>query len=84
MEAKISRSRIDILGAALPREKWEPLLDELKAEHIPSLTPTGKRLSVVVGPSSRIDAFIFRTTTMPDEEVLRILGKYGIALTVAP
>jgi hypothetical protein len=57
-------------------------LDELKAEHVPSLTPTGKRLSVVLNPSGRLDAFIYRTAAMPDEEAIRILGKYGISASV--
>jgi len=81
VEAQISQERIVILGASLPKESWEPLLDELKAEHVPSLMQQGKRSSVVVGPTGRVDAFIYRTTPMPDEEVVRILGKHGIRAT---
>lgn len=82
MDATVWPTRIDILGAALPKEVWDPLLDELKVEHVPSLTPTGKRLSVVVGPTGRVDAFIYRTHPMTDEGVVRILKKYGITATI--
>lgn len=78
MKAQIWPHRIDILGAALPRESWEPLLDELKAEHVPALTPTGKRLSAVVSPTGRIDAFIYRTSSLSEDEIAGILTKYGI------
>jgi hypothetical protein len=84
MEASVSQNRIDILGAELPKEKWESLLNELKAEHVRGHTPFGKRMSVVVGPSGHIHALIYRTTTMPDKEVIRILGKYGILATMVP
>lgn len=79
MEATIWPDRIDILGAgALPNELWKPLLDDLKAEHVPGLTPTGKRMSVVVSPTGGTDAFIYRTASIPDDEVIRILSNYGI------
>jgi hypothetical protein len=78
MHAIVRSARIDIEGSsAIARETWEPLLDDLKAVHMPGLTPTGKRLTVAVGPTGRIDAFIYRTG-MADEEVIRVLGKYGI------
>ena len=58
MHASVRRNRIDILGAvAVSKESWESMLDELKAEHVPALTPTGKRMSVVVSPNGRVDAF---------------------------
>jgi len=85
MEAIVWPQRIDILGAsALCKEAWEPLLDDLKAEHVPSFTPTGKRLCVAVGPSGRLDAFIYRTIAMPDDDVVRILAKHGIDAIVGP
>jgi hypothetical protein len=78
MHAIVRPTRIDIEGSAnIPKESWEPLLDDLKAVHIPGLTPTGKRLMVAVGPTGRIDAFIYRTG-QPDEDVIRVLAKYGI------
>jgi hypothetical protein len=78
MHAIIRPTRIDIEGSgAIAKETWEPLLDDLKAVHIPGLTPTGKRLMVAVGPAGRIDAFIYRTG-MSDGDVIRVLEKYGI------
>jgi hypothetical protein len=79
MEAQLFPDKIAILGAHLPNDKWESLLDELKAEHIPSWTPVGKRMAVVLAPNMRVDAIIYRTTAMPDETVLGILKKYGIS-----
>jgi hypothetical protein len=78
MHAIVRPARIDIEGSnAIARESWERLLDDLKAVHMPGLTPTGKRLMVAVGPTGRIDAFIYRTG-MLDEDVIRVLRKYGI------
>lgn len=84
MHAIVRPNRIDILGAsALSKDAWDPMLDELKAMHVPSLTPVGKRMSASVSPSGRMDAFIYRTSSMPDAEVVRILGKYGIQANVS-
>jgi hypothetical protein len=78
MHAIIRPARIDIEGSSgIAKESWEPLLDDLKAVHIPGLTPTGKRLTVAVGPTGRIDAFIYRTG-MSNEDVILVLEKYGI------
>jgi len=78
MHAIVRPTRIDIEGSGgIAKESWESLLDELKAVHMPGLTPTGKRMMVAVGPSGRIDAFIYRTG-MADEDVIRVFGKYGI------
>lgn len=83
MQAKVWRDRIDIVGASsLVNDRWTPLLDELKAEHVPSLAPNGKRMAVVASSTGRIDAFIYRTAEMSDDEVIRVLGKYGIPATV--
>jgi hypothetical protein len=83
MHAIIRRVRIDIFGVeSLPRERWEPLLDELKAEHVPSATPAGKRHAIFPTASGRTDAFVYRTTDMADEEIIRILEKYGIPASV--
>lgn len=82
MHATIWKDRIDILGSeSLPKEKWEPLLDELKAEHVPSFTPVGKRMAICV-TSGRTDCFIYRTTDMSDEEIIRILRNYGIPASI--
>jgi hypothetical protein len=78
VHAIVRPTRIDIKGSSgIARETWEPLLDDLKAVHMPGLTPTGKRMMVAVGPTGRIDAFIYRTG-LSDEEVLRVLEKHGI------
>jgi hypothetical protein len=78
MHAIVRTARIDIEGAnGVSKDSWEPLLDELKAVHMPGLTPTGKRLMVAVNPSGRVDAFIYRTG-MADDAVIRVLEKYGI------
>ncbi|HWO31971.1 MAG TPA: hypothetical protein VNO32_24510, partial [Candidatus Acidoferrum sp.] len=62
MHAIIRPSRIDIEGAgSVPNELWEPLLDDLRALHMPGLVPNGKRMMVATGPSGRVDAFIYRT-----------------------
>jgi hypothetical protein len=85
MQATIWAHRIDILGAnSLPKKMWEPLLNELKAEHVPSATPVGKRMAATLGPNGRTDAFIYRTVAVADEEVVQILGKYGIPASIAP
>jgi hypothetical protein len=79
MEAIVEPGRIAILGtSSLPKEEWETLLDDLKAEHVPAFTPTGKRMAVGVSPTGRIDAFIYRTTQMSDDEVVRILKEHNI------
>lgn len=78
IHAIVRTARIDIEGSnGVPKDSWEPLLDELKAIHMPGLTPTGKRMMVAVNPSGRVDAFIYRTG-MPDEAVVRVLERYGI------
>lgn len=82
MNAIVWHHRIDIHGATLLQEQWDRLLDELKAEHVPSLTPVGKRMAVVLAPTGRIDAFIFRTQSIPDEEILQILSKHGIEASI--
>jgi hypothetical protein len=54
MHAIVRPTRIDIEGSSgIGRETWEPLLDDLKAVHMPGLTPTGKRMMVAVGPTDR-------------------------------
>jgi hypothetical protein len=79
MEAIIEPNRIVIMGtSSLPRKEWETLLDDLRAEHVPAFTPTGKRMAVAVSPGGRIDAFIYRTNYIPDGEVVRILSEHNI------
>jgi hypothetical protein len=78
MHAIVRPARIDIEGSdGIAKETWEPLLNDLKAVHMPGLTPPGKRLMVAGNPGGRVDAFIYRTG-QPDEDVIRVLEKYGI------
>ena len=73
MNAIVWHHRIDIHDATLPEEDWDRLLDELKAEHVPSLTPPGKRMTVVLAPQDRMNVFIYRTQQISDEEVILVL-----------
>lgn len=84
MHAIVWPHRIDILGARAEGDgfSWNPLLDDLKAEHAPSATPHGKKLSVVLSPQGRLDAFVYRTAQMSDDGVIRILNKHGIEASV--
>jgi hypothetical protein len=85
MRAVIRPSQIDFLGAShLSKEEWESLLDELKTVEVPSLTPKGKRMLVVLNPDGRIDTFVYRTSQVPDKDIIRILAKYGIPASVEP
>jgi hypothetical protein len=83
MYATLWPSRIDILSAgSFPKESWESLLNELKAEHVASATPIGKRMAATLRQDGQTDVFIYRTSVIPDEEVVRILAKYGIQASV--
>jgi hypothetical protein len=77
MHAIIRPDRIDISGShALPTQSWEPMLDELKARHVPGRTEIGKRV-LHVGNL----AFIFKDGEMFEmtaSDVVQILHKYGI------
>jgi hypothetical protein len=78
MQAIVRPTRIDIEGAAgISEFSWEPLLDELQAIHMPGITPPGKRLAVSVSPRGRINVVIYRTG-LSQEDIIRILAKYGI------
>lgn len=83
MRAIIYPDRIVILGTQiLPKESGEPLLDELRAEHVPSWTPVGKRHVVVPGKAGATDTVIYRTHDIPDKEITRILAKHGIPASI--
>jgi hypothetical protein len=81
MRAIVRRNRIDISGVnSLPPSSWEAMLNELRSEYIPGQTPFGKRMLVLAN-----GVFIFRINTlfdMADNDIVRILEKYGIAATV--
>jgi hypothetical protein len=53
------------------------MLDELKAVHMPGLTPPGRRFAAFISPRGRTDVLIYRTG-LPDEEIFRILAQYGV------
>jgi hypothetical protein len=83
MRAVIWPHRIDILGAQfVPREAWDPLLNDLRAEHVPSYTPTGKRLAVFGSRDGQINAFVYRTAPLRDEDVIKVLAKHGISASI--
>jgi hypothetical protein len=61
-----------------PAIEWEPILDELKAEHIPGLYQQGKRMGVSL-VNNRIRAYIYLTDkTPPEAEILEILKRHGV------
>lgn len=79
MHAAVWPSCIDIFGAgALSEETWERLLDELKAEHVPSLTPAGKRMSVGQTANGQINVTVYRTAGMSSQEIIHVLRRHGI------
>ncbi len=83
MHAVVWPNCIDIFGAgALSQETWERLLDELKAEHVPSLTPTGTRMSVGQTAKGQTNVTVYRTAAMLGQEIIRILERYGIEARV--
>lgn len=58
---------------------WESLLDELKAHHVPSLHPTGKRMSVDVSAGGKVRAVVhFTPSTVGIDEAIKILEKRGV------
>jgi hypothetical protein len=62
-----------------PPAWWESLLDELKAHHVPSLHPTGKRMSVDVSAEGVVRAVVhFTPSTVGIDEAIKILKKRGI------
>jgi hypothetical protein len=62
-----------------PTVWWESLLDELKAHHVPSLHPTGKRMSVDVSAEGVVRAVVhFTPSTVGIDEAIKILKKRGI------
>jgi hypothetical protein len=71
---------IDITEIPLNQHiEWESLLNELKAEHIPSWYQDGKRMGVSV-VDGKAHVFIYRTAkTPPEPQILEILKWYGIA-----
>jgi hypothetical protein len=83
MHAVVRKGRIDIHGAnGIAKTSWEPLLDELKAIHISSLMQTGKRVAVGITSRGQVNATIYPTIEVADDEKARILERYGIEVSI--
>ena len=87
MHADIWPDRIDLHidiseANSLPQKAWDPLLNDLKAEPVPSLTPGGERKAVIGELNRRIHVIVYRTAAMSDEEISRVLAKYRIRASV--
>ncbi len=80
MKITIHDERIDITELPLGnRIQWNPILDELKSEHVPGLYQHGKRMGMNI-VNGRLHAYIYRTGKIPPEaEILEILQRHGIA-----
>lgn len=80
MEVTIHDERIDITEIPLfPKINWEPVLDDLKAEHLPGLYQQGRRMGVNI-VDGKTHAYIYRTAKTPAEaEILAILARHGIS-----
>ena len=79
MKVRIHNGMIDVSEIPIyPPIKWEPILDELKAVHIPGLYQHGKRTGVSI-ESGRLRAYIYLTgKTPPEPKILEILERHGI------
>jgi len=84
MHASIRHNKIQILEVEpLTKEVWDSLLDELKAERA-SWMQHGERVSILQDKNGRANASIWRNPSLSDEEIICILGKYGIEGSVVP
>jgi len=79
VKATIQNGMIDFSEIPLfPRIQWDSILDELKAEHLPGLYQTGKRMGVAI-VDGRLRAYVHLTDEMPAEpEIFEILKRHGI------
>jgi hypothetical protein len=81
MYAIVYSARIDLyLGNTLSEERLELLLDDLKAEHVPSLMPHGRRSVTAVDSAGRMITFVQRTSNLTDSEIADILNRQGISV----
>ena len=78
-EITIHNGMIDVSEIPMyPPIEWEPILNELKAEHIPGLYQQGKRMGVSI-VNGTICAYIYLTDkTPPESEILEILKRHGV------
>jgi hypothetical protein len=79
MKITIHGGMIDVTEIPLyPPVVWEPILDELRAEHIPGVYQQGKRMGVSI-VNGKLRAYIYLTDKMPSEsEILEIFRRHGI------
>ena len=80
MKITIHEERIDVAEIPVfPKIDWEPILTELKAEHLPGLYQQGKRMGVNM-IDGKIHAYIYRTDkTPPEAEILQVLKRHGVS-----
>lgn len=79
MKVAIHTGMIDISEIPMfPAIEWEPILDELNAEHLPGLYQHGRRMGVSI-IDGRLRAYIYLTDkTPPEPKILEILERHGI------
>ena len=79
MKITIHPDRIDITEIPLHDGiEWNPILDELKAEHLPGFYQAEKRMGVS-GVAGQTHVYIYRTDkTPPEPEIRAILKRHGI------
>ena len=79
MKVAIHNGMIDVSEIPLyPPIRWEPILDELSAEHIPGLYQHGRRMGVSI-ENGRLRAYVYLTDRTPTEpKILEILERHGI------
>ena len=81
MYAILFPTRIDLCGGnCLPDEKFQLLLNDLKAEYVPGLMQNGRRSSTAVDNDGHMTTFVQRTPGMTDSEITDILSKHGISV----
>lgn len=60
-----------------PKFQWAPLLDELKAEHVPGLYQAGQRMHVAI-VDGKVCTCVYLTDKPSQSKILEILGRHGI------
>jgi hypothetical protein len=80
MKITINSEIIDITEIPINHHiEWEPVLNDLKAEHMPGFYPDGKRMGVSI-VNGQAHVYIYRTDkTPPEPKILEILRSHGIA-----
>jgi hypothetical protein len=80
VKVTIRDDRIDISDIPLHNTiEWDPILEELAAEPLPSMLQKGRHMAVNFLPNGKLHAYIYRTDKTPsDAKVREILKRYGI------